>query len=95
MIKLIKLSFVFYIPSAVLFILDINWSGLIKFFTFHSDYSRVDSSFREPLHLIIHNFSGLFKEFGFGDNSLIPRNSGVFWEPGAFAGTSLWYLFWL
>lgn len=86
MIKLIKLSLVFYIPSAVLFILGLNWSGLLKFLTFQSNSARIGSS-REPLHLIIHNFSGLFKEFGHGSNSLIPRNSSVFWEPGAFSGS--------
>lgn len=86
MIKLIKLSLVFYIPSAVLFILGINWSGLLKSFTFDSNAKNINS-FREPLHLIIHNFSGLFKEYGYGQNSLLPRNSGVFWEPGAFSGS--------
>lgn len=86
MVKLIKLSLVFYIPSAVLFILGLNWSGLLKFLTFQSNSARI-GSFREPLHLIIHNFSGLFEELGHGSNSLIPRNSGVFWEPGAFSGS--------
>ena len=85
MVKLIKFSLVFYIPSAVLFILGVNWSSLIRSVSFQSNASRIGTS-TEPLHIIIHNFSGLFREFGYGANSLIPRNSGMFWEPGAFAG---------
>ena len=85
MVGLVKWSFIFYIPSAILFILGINWSGLISNIGTQSNSARIGTS-RKPLHMIFHNFSGLFSDFSHASNSLLPRNSGLFWEPGAFAG---------
>lgn len=83
-VKIIKFSLIFYLPSAFLFLFGIDVLSEVQNFAFHSNGARINS-FRLPLHLIFHNFSGVLK--GYGENALIPRNSGFYWEPGAFAGT--------
>jgi hypothetical protein len=84
MVKLIKWSLVFYIPTAILFLLRVDLIGTVETFAFQSNTARIGTD-RIPLHTLFHNFSGVYK--GYGENGLLPRNSGVFWEPGAFAGS--------
>ena len=86
MVNIIKFSLIFYIPFSILFILKIDLSSILTSFGFQADPSRLDSVIKYPLHLVFHNFSGLFDE-GHGNNNLVPRNSSFFWEPGAFLGT--------
>ena len=82
-VKLIKLSLLFYVPTAISFLLGNKSIEAIQSIAFQANGSRIGTNIT-PLHTIIHNFSGVLG--GYGDNSLVPRNSGMFWEPGAFAG---------
>ena len=86
MVKLIRWSLFFYIPSAILFLLKIDFTNILQAFSFQSDPTKILSN-KIPLHAVFHNFSGTYKGGSYAENGLIPRNSSVFWEPGAFAGT--------
>lgn len=82
MVWLAGLSLVFYLPS-LLGVID-----TAKLFSFLS--LPLDRSSLTP-NIGIHNFHGMHDYFIAGEK--VMRNSGMFWEPGAFAGYLLIALF--
>jgi len=74
------ISFFFWLPNLILgqSFEQLLSTGLAPFFK--SPFYEPGSFYREASTIIIYTFNS----YGFGIN--VPRNSGAFWEPGAFAG---------
>jgi hypothetical protein len=88
-VLVIKLSLLFHIPAVILYILGINILDIIPdFLKFHNSMD-FDA---DKTHVIFHNY----RAFAIGDTEKWYRNSGCFWEPGAFGGVivfaSLWFI---
>jgi len=78
MVRLIQLSFIFWIPTLIF---DLVSGSVLNIISPHSLFQDVHG-INQYTHAIIHNFrSSLPNNYGF------TRNCGMFWEPGAFAGT--------
>lgn len=71
MVGLALLSFAFYIPYLLLSVVGFSMEGVISRMSLMLGTASIS---RRPLFL--HTFMGVFS----------PRNFGMFWEPGAFAG---------
>lgn len=78
-VGIIKMSLLFHVPAVILYILGINVLDIIPdFLKFHNtwDFDSIKT------HTVFHNY----RAFAIGDPEKWYRNSGPFWEPGAFSG---------
>lgn len=78
---LVLLSFLFWLPAVVMELLGIDLESAISDVAFRTSSSDIGKSSTAFTHLVVHNFRGYANP-----NYAFLRNSGVFWEPGAFGG---------